>query len=393
MDKSDSLKLGIHLRRLREERKLTLGGVEALSEGAGERVNKSYLFRVEHGKTVPTIPRLKALAKVYHVRLGTFLEVLEEVSEEREREASVGVDLKKVSFQELRSLGIGAEREGDFSRATLYYRAAWDQALLDDASPERSVKVAKARHDLAVASKKAGRLEVAREQAEAALEEDGIPSPLLDSIRLNLADVYRRLGRFVLAQWILDGLLSKKDRLPRELLAGANSVMGSVMLRREPKGAAVYYRSALSLLRHLKDRYEECKLLYNIGLAESKCGNFARSSKVLHKAQDLARRKDYNFLLTKIQAEIGKSLYLKGEPQRARQALRDAMELARQRDYYEQLFICQYYLRRLALGEGDEIGARTSEGSLKFFASRIEESFEELEAFKAELQDLKGVGR
>src|SRR5206468_12087188 len=77
MEKVDTRRLGNHLKRLREERKLTLGGVESLSEAAGERINKSYLFRVERGKTIPTIPRLRTLADVYRVKLSTLLEVLE----------------------------------------------------------------------------------------------------------------------------------------------------------------------------------------------------------------------------------------------------------------------------------------------------------------------------
>ena len=46
MEKVDNRRLGTHLKRLREERKLTLGAVERLSADHGERVNKTYLFRV-----------------------------------------------------------------------------------------------------------------------------------------------------------------------------------------------------------------------------------------------------------------------------------------------------------------------------------------------------------
>src|SRR5712691_4895866 len=86
MEKVDTRRLGGHLKRLREERKLTLGGVENLSEGLGERIAKTYLFRVERGKTIPTIPRLRVLAKVYRVKFSMLLDVLEGAFEEQERE-------------------------------------------------------------------------------------------------------------------------------------------------------------------------------------------------------------------------------------------------------------------------------------------------------------------
>src|SRR5437867_5642540 len=147
MEKVDTRRLGNHLKRLREERKLTLGGVEDLSEAAGERINKPYLFRVERGITVPSIPRLRVLARVYRVKLSMLLEVLEGAFEEqeRERQADIGLDPSTLSFEELRKLGIEAERAGDFLKATLLGRTALERALAEEASTERSRRVAVAR--------------------------------------------------------------------------------------------------------------------------------------------------------------------------------------------------------------------------------------------------------
>src|SRR5437867_1185133 len=141
MEKVDTRRLGNHLKRLREERKLTLGGVESLSEAAGERINKSYLFRVERGKTIPTIPRLRTLADVYRVKLSTLLEVLEGAFEEQEKEKDLGVDLSALSFEELRKRSIEAGCGGDFSTATLFCRATLDRALTEKPSLEKSKQV------------------------------------------------------------------------------------------------------------------------------------------------------------------------------------------------------------------------------------------------------------
>src|SRR5262245_5820021 len=192
MDKGETRRLGQHLKLLREERKLTLGGVETLSEGFGERINKSYLFRVERGKTVPTIPRLRALAKVYRVKLSMLLDILEGAFEEQEKEARLEVDLSSLGFEELRQHGIDAERQGDFARATLFYRTALDRTLTEPESKARTVKIATVRHDLAIALHGWGHLVLAREEAESALELDGLQDELSDKIRLTLASIYRK---------------------------------------------------------------------------------------------------------------------------------------------------------------------------------------------------------
>src|SRR6476659_6932735 len=156
MERIANQRLGERLRKLRVERKLTLSGVEALTEGYGERINKSYLFRVERGITTPSIPRLRILAKVFRVKLSSLLEVLDNSFEEHEKKASLGADLSKLSYDQLRKEGIQAEREGDFTKAAMYYRAAIASAEKHVDKRQRGVMIAKARHDLSVALRNLG---------------------------------------------------------------------------------------------------------------------------------------------------------------------------------------------------------------------------------------------
>lgn len=384
MDKGETRRLGNHLKLLREERKLTLGGVETLSEGFGERINKSYLFRVERGKTVPTIPRLRALAKVYRVKLSMLLDILEGAFEEQEKEARLGIDLTSLTFEDLRQRGIDAERQGDFARATLLYRTALDRALSDPDSQERTVRVAIVRHDLAIALHSSGHLILAREEAESAIELDGLQADLSDKIRLTLASIYRKLNLNVVSQDILTSLLSRTTQ--KDVQAGARAALGSVLLKRNPREAAIHYRAALTLARGLKKRFEECIYLYNISLAERMSGNLARALKTLYRARDIARRREYSYWVAKIQTEIGKVQYLMGSKVEARLSLQEANDLARAGEYYEQLFLNQFYLRKISLEEGSVAGVGVMTASLKFFATRLEETFAELEAFKKELE-------
>jgi len=384
MDKGETRRLGNHLKLLREERKLTLGGVETLSEGFGERINKSYLFRVERGKTVPTIPRLRALAKVYRVKLSMLLDILEGAFEEQEKEARLEVDLSSLGFEELRQHGIDAERQGDFARATLFYRTALDRTLTEPESKARTVKIATVRHDLAIALHGWGHLVLAREEAESALELDGLQDELSDKIRLTLASIYRKLNLTVVSQDILTSLLSRSPQ--KDVLAGARAAMGSVLLKRNPREAAIHYRAAFSIVRGLKKRFEECIYLYNIALAESRSGNLSRGLKTLYRARDIARRREYAYWIAKIQTEIGRVLYLMGNKNDARRSFQEANDLARVGEYYEELFINQFYLRKIASEEGNSAGVGVMTASLRFFATRLEETFEELESFKKELE-------
>jgi tetratricopeptide (TPR) repeat protein len=389
MAESGSPRLGSHLKKLREERKLTLGAVEALSVGFGERIAKSYLFRVERGKTFPSLPRLRVLAQVYQVKLARLLEALESAVEEQELAADLGIDVSSATFEELRKRGIEADKRGDFTKAALLFKAAWERALLEDPSNQQAVHVGTARLDLSIAYRNAGRLELAREEAEAALELAPRPSEVLDKSRLQLASVYRRMGRSALAEDVLEVLLRRGNELEPEVHAGAQEVMGSIFLNKQPRKAVIHYRSALAIQRKLKNRWEECILLYNLGLAESKSKRYDYALKRLSEAEAVANRQNFNFWICKIQGSIGKNLYLKGDRRAALAAFRKSNERARRGDYYTELFVNHYYLRQMAREDGDIMTARASEASLRYFSTRLDESLEELDAFKNEQREEK----
>lgn len=385
MAEAGSSRLGRDLKKLREERKLTLGAVESLSVGLGERIAKTYLFRVERGKTYPTLPRLRILARIYRVRLSRLVETLENAVEEQELATDVGVDIARASFEELRKLGIAAERGGEFNKATLLYRAAWRRAEEEEGNPEeKKVRVAKARVDLAIALRNAGHLELAREEAEAALELTPRDGDLFDIIRLNLALVYGRLGHSALAREILDGLLARSGSLEVEVHAGASEAMGTILLPLDPRKAAQHYRSALMLARRMKNDYQVCGLLHNIGVAEVGCRNFTRALRRLHEGYELARKRQFSYLLAMIKSEIGKIHYLKGERELSRLSFRQANDIARRGDFYEPLFVNHYYLREMAREESNASEERIMESSLKFFATRFEGPCEELDMYRRE---------
>lgn len=382
-----SSRLGSHLRKLREERKLTLGAVERLTAEHAERINKTYLFRVESGKTLPTLPRLHALARVYRVRLPKLLEVLEGALEEIDQTAGARPEDPEGTFEELRSRGLEIEKGGEFLRATLHYRAALELALGSPASAERTARIATVRHDLSIALKNMGKLGLAQEEAEAAAELPALDRGLRDRINLNLADVYRRNRRREMARILLNDLLGRAGQLSPEVLSGSHSLMGSLVLPEDPREAARHYRIALETEKPLKNPMSEAMLLVNIGFAETNAGNFKRALRSFERALDLAKRKDFNFLSAKARSEIGRCLFLSGDHKTARSALREANRFARDREYYEIMFINGFYLRRIAQEENDLAEVKAIEASLRFFLTRTDATADEVEAFKREVAE------
>ena len=73
----ESKRFGQYLRRIRQERKLSLDAVEELSVGYPGRVTKSHLSRIETGQAVPTFPRMFALSEIYGVPISSMAERFE----------------------------------------------------------------------------------------------------------------------------------------------------------------------------------------------------------------------------------------------------------------------------------------------------------------------------
>lgn len=377
-------KLGLHLKQLREERKMTLGAVETLSAEHGERINKSYLFRVEKGKTVPTLTRLHILSRVYRVRLSSLVDRVDPPRAPAKQEDDPPIDIEHLSFEDLRTKGLDAEAVGDFSRSVSFFQAACRRAVLENSSEDRIVLAATARHDLAIALRNSGRSDLAREEAEAVFEEPRLPEPLRNKIQLNLAIIYRRLGHATLAREFLLGLLSREDRLATDLLAMAHHEMGTHLRELRPAEATKHYKAALAIQKKKGCYLEVCGLLVNIGLAQMNAGTLNLSLRSLGEALTIGRTHQFRYPVAVAQSAIGKNLLLSGDAERARAAFREANELARHGDYYDLLFFNHYYLRSIAEGEGDRQAVRAEEATLKFFAKFVHEPSQELEAFRKE---------
>src|SRR5262249_40356252 len=94
------------------------------------------------------------------------------------------------------------------------------------------------------------------------------------------------------------------------------------------------------------------------------------------------RRSDLTYYIAQSDEAIGETLFWKGDLRGAKAALRRAHEFSRDREYFDLLFLTRYYQWRIAAAEGDAATLNSAFSSMRFFATRIQDSFDELEEFK-----------
>ena len=127
---------GRYLRRIREDRKLSLDAVEEMTLGYPEPVTKSHLSRIENGRAVPTFPRMFALSQIYGVPISSMAERFE--SDLRNVDAS----LVDIEFSDLEALFARLEElrlEGRYDVMLKLVEATIDhhQALYDNEQAQR----------------------------------------------------------------------------------------------------------------------------------------------------------------------------------------------------------------------------------------------------------------
>jgi len=73
----DNKRFGEYLRRIREERRLSLTAVERMSRGLPERVTKSHLSRLENGQVSPSFARIYTLSMIYGIPVSSLADRFE----------------------------------------------------------------------------------------------------------------------------------------------------------------------------------------------------------------------------------------------------------------------------------------------------------------------------
>jgi transcriptional regulator with XRE-family HTH domain len=73
----ENRQFGRYLRRVREDRKLSLDAVEEMTSEFPDRVTKSHLSRIENGSAVPSFGKMFALSQIYGIPIASMAERFE----------------------------------------------------------------------------------------------------------------------------------------------------------------------------------------------------------------------------------------------------------------------------------------------------------------------------
>ncbi len=82
----DNRRFGMYLRRIREERRLSLAAVEKMSHGLPERVTKSHLSRLENGQASPSFARMYTLSVIYGIPVSSLTDRFERCLNQRDED-------------------------------------------------------------------------------------------------------------------------------------------------------------------------------------------------------------------------------------------------------------------------------------------------------------------
>ncbi len=82
----DNRRFGKYLRRIREERSLSLAAVEKMSHGLPERVTKSHLSRLENGLATASFAQMYTLSMIYGIPVSFLVDRFERCFEKRDED-------------------------------------------------------------------------------------------------------------------------------------------------------------------------------------------------------------------------------------------------------------------------------------------------------------------
>ncbi|MBI4161329.1 MAG: helix-turn-helix transcriptional regulator [Acidobacteria bacterium] len=372
-------RLGQYLRKCRLESRLSLRQVERLSEKYPEKVANSYLSGCERGRLIPSLRKLLVLAAIYHQPVQRLLDELE-------LDLCHGPAPETSDPDELRRLGIHEAQTGDLGRALACFRKR--RELLDsESSPLPSDRSAEIRMDVAVVLKRLGKFRPAREEIEGCLRIPELSSRTLVRCLDLLAGVEREMGSLRLARLHS----AEAGRLAREIgdplvLAHTENTLGNILFHSGDPGAAFsHYEAALSTFEAAADWRSSAVTASNLGNCLIRIGKPEDGIRWLEKALQIARERGFRNLAADTLACLARGYFKKGNLDRATDLAYESIGLAREGEYFDVLFTAYYYLWRVARRRRLPLEEKRLLKSLRYFRTKVEGRSPETESFDEQL--------
>jgi tetratricopeptide (TPR) repeat protein len=373
----DPKRFGRYLRKIREDRRLSLDAVEEMSFGFPGRVTKSHLSRIENGLAEPTFPRMFALSQIYGVPIAFLAERFEADLRREMRPAELSEKTIDVALREARELTVA----GRYSEALVIYEAIVERATDRDRQLESRLLAINCLIHL-------GRHGLAKEECEQILSTPELPGPQRIGGLRSFAICCFRLQKYDLALMALEQ--AERDptagALTTSLQAELKAIRGNLLSEVGRCAEAIdAYRAARALYKELKISFEVCRVTINLASTLIELGETNQAKHHLRQALAESEAGGYDRLTALALSNFGLIAFREADPAATESYCIRSNALARPREYLAVVFRNCYYLWRVAVDAGDEAGARSHERALKRYAGRLEETIPELERYRAYL--------
>ncbi|HJQ98846.1 MAG TPA: helix-turn-helix transcriptional regulator [Candidatus Polarisedimenticolaceae bacterium] len=378
-DGRPSLRLGQHLRRLREGYGYTLRKVEEKALTLGEAIDNSQLSRFEKGKALPSFDKLRALARIFNVSVQNFSDVLdlEELSAFRPESDDVA---------ELLAIGADLFARGEPGRAFVAFEKVVEIAEAAPEGPDRIERLAEARWRMAASLKALGKLGMCERELREVLKLGATVGPRIRTrALLHLAFVYRELGDLYLAQVLareaLDLAAGAEDGA---LQAAALNTLGNILEVSDLAQALSYYERAYALVRDAGESPElPVMVLTNLGGCLTKLQRATEGMARLQEAHAKAREHGLRRVAALSATRIAEALQAKGDLTRAGRAFAESDALAGNPDapYHDILFLNSYHRWVAARDDGNGTREKIAFGRLRHLRASLERRFPEVDEF------------
>jgi len=379
----ENRRFGTYLRKVREERKLSLDAVEELSLGLPERVTKSHLSRIENGQAIPTFPRIFTLSQIYGIPVGHLAERFEICLKQAGLpRAALREPIHEV-LEEARMFRVaGRHAEALTLFEVLLHRAD------ETENATRQHWIVELRLECINCLVKLAREATAKEECERLLA-----SPWLSARQRVIAFQYfaiccYRMGKFTVAMMAIDRAESEIGTLEdAEPLAAHLSVLKGNLLfaTKQFAQAADAFRDGLKQFDGLANRFEACRAKLNLAASLIELGSRSAARDHLKDALRTAESGGYDRQRAFALSHLGMLAFREEDLKSAEAHCLRSNRLARVREYVSILFRNCYYLWRIAQLRKDDAGTKTNERTLRTYLSRVEKYMPEAEDFRAYL--------
>ena len=376
-----SARLGTYLKRLRTGYGFSLRRVELKARAEGGEIDNSQLSRYERGRCYPSFDKLCILANIFNVSVQNFSDVLEmEQYDSFKPSAEQGVET-------LQTIGNSELEAGNFGRAYVAFESAL-QAAESSGDPDKEDQRARARHKMAFALFRIGKINLAESELRLILRDHRKINPRTQFLALlMLSNVHDERGDRYLA------LLEAERCLELARLADDKTDQAYALhaIGRTCFEEADYVRSAeshaqaLEMARDTASPQEIVLLQANLGYCHVMLGKNEKGLREIREALALSKKQQIRRGTAYCLRILGQIHFNQNQLVKAREFLEEAEMAAHSGDspYTDILFQAAYYLWEIARREGNAVQERVYFGRLRHLRPSLERSFDEVAQFDA----------